>query len=171
MSYDESLTVVVNVEAILNPRPLTYFDFDDMEEPLTSSHLVCGKRVLSIPSIKPKRSIEEAENSHQAVNRRDKYFSTSIQNFWSRWRKDYRLALREKNNLTVKRKSIAPIVTGDVVIVESGGMIPRSLWKIGRVEKLRKSRDEEVRGAVARVGREDGSRCCENLLRSCILWR
>ena len=130
-----------------------------MVEPLTPSHLVCGKRVLSFPTIKPKRSIEEAENSHQALNRRDRYLSTIIQNFWSRWRKDNLLALREKHNLTVKRKSIAPIAIGDMVIVESEGMSPRSFWKLGRVEKLRESRDGEVRGAVVRVGREDGSRC------------
>ena len=69
--------------------------------------------------------------------------------------------LREKHNLTVKRKSIAPIAIGDMVIVESEGMIPRSFWKLGRVEKLRESRDGEVRRAVVRVGREDGSRCYE----------
>ena len=48
-----------------------------------------------------------------------------------------------------------------MVIVESEEMIPRSLWKLGRVEKLRKSRHGEVRGAVVRVGREDGSRYYE----------
>ena len=34
LSYDELLTVVVDVEAILNSRPLTYLDLDDIVEPL-----------------------------------------------------------------------------------------------------------------------------------------
>ena len=161
LSYDELLTLVVDVEGILNTCPLTYFDIDDMAEPLTPSHLICGKRVLSFPTIKSKRSIQEVENPHQTLNRRARYLSRIIQNFWSRWRKDYLLALREKHNLSVKKKSIAPIAIGDMVIVEGEGMIPQSLWKLERVEKLHKSRDGEVRGAVVKVGKEDGSRCYE----------
>ena len=75
----------------------------------------------------PKRSIEEAENPHEALKRRARYLSTIIHKFWSRWRNDYLLASREKHDLTVKGKSIAPIAIGDMVIVEGEGMIPRSL--------------------------------------------
>jgi hypothetical protein len=52
LSYDELLTVVVDVEAILNSRPLTYLDNDDMAEPLTASNLISGKRVLFLPNVK-----------------------------------------------------------------------------------------------------------------------
>jgi hypothetical protein len=52
LSYDELLTVVVDVEAILNSRPLTYLDNDDMAEPLTVSNLISGKRVLFLPNVK-----------------------------------------------------------------------------------------------------------------------
>ena len=78
LSYDELSTVVLDVEAILNSQPLTCLDLDDIVEPLTPSHLISGKRVSSFPI---DRSIEEAENPHQAFNRRDKYLSTNIQNF------------------------------------------------------------------------------------------
>lgn len=161
LSYDESLTVVVDIEAILNSRPLTYLDSDDVVEPLTPSHLICGKRVLSFPSVKPKRLIEDTKVPHQTLNTRARYLASIVQTFWSRWRKDYLLALRESHNVTVKRKSIPPIAIGDMVIVEGEEMIPRSLWKLGRVEKLRKSKDGEVRGAVVKVGKEDGLRCYE----------
>ena len=52
LSYDELLTVVVDVEAILNSRPLTYLDNDDIAEPLTASNLISGKRVLFLPNVK-----------------------------------------------------------------------------------------------------------------------
>ena len=46
---DELLTLVVKTEPILNSRPLSYISSDDLEEPLTPSHLLIGYRVLSLP--------------------------------------------------------------------------------------------------------------------------
>ena len=42
LSFDELTTILVEVEAVLNSRPLTYLYSDDVEEPLTPSHLVIG---------------------------------------------------------------------------------------------------------------------------------
>ena len=49
LNYDELLTVVMEVEMIINSRPLSYFTPDDLEEPLTPAHLLMGKRTMSIP--------------------------------------------------------------------------------------------------------------------------
>ena len=48
-SYDELLTAVTEVEMILNSRPLSYISTEDIEEPLTPSHLLIGRRVLNLP--------------------------------------------------------------------------------------------------------------------------
>ena len=48
-TLDELMTMVVEVEAIINSRPLTPISADDLEEPLTPSHLLCGYRLLSLP--------------------------------------------------------------------------------------------------------------------------
>ena len=48
-SFNELLTAVTEVEAIVNSRPLSYVTSDDIEEPLTPSHLLVGRRVLSLP--------------------------------------------------------------------------------------------------------------------------
>lgn len=47
-SYDEMHTAIVEIEAIVNSRPLTYLNPDDTEELLTPSHLLMGRRVLSL---------------------------------------------------------------------------------------------------------------------------
>ena len=47
-SYDELNTALVEVEAILNSCPLTYVTLEDFEEP-TTSHLLIGRRILSLP--------------------------------------------------------------------------------------------------------------------------
>ena len=49
LTYDELLTSLSEVEMTLNSRPLTYVSSEDLEEPLTPSHLMCGFRVLSLP--------------------------------------------------------------------------------------------------------------------------
>ena len=48
-SYDELLTAITEVEMIVNSRPISYMSTDDLEEPLTPSHLLIGRRVLSLP--------------------------------------------------------------------------------------------------------------------------
>ena len=49
LTYDELITSVTEVEMILNSRPLSYVSSEDIEEPLTPSHLLVGYRVLSLP--------------------------------------------------------------------------------------------------------------------------
>ena len=51
LNYDQLVTLVVKVESVLNSKPLTYLSMDDLEEPVTPSHLICGYRVLSLPNI------------------------------------------------------------------------------------------------------------------------
>ena len=51
LTYDELLTAITEVEMILNSRPLSYVSAENIEEPLTASHLKIGRRVLSLPNI------------------------------------------------------------------------------------------------------------------------
>ncbi len=50
LSLDELQTAVIEVESIIYSRPLSYLSMDDLEEPLTPSHLLIGRRVLSFPN-------------------------------------------------------------------------------------------------------------------------
>ena len=49
LMYDELLTALTEVEMVVNSRPLSYMSTEDAEEPLTPSHLLTGRRVLSLP--------------------------------------------------------------------------------------------------------------------------
>lgn len=49
LSFDEMHTAVLKVESILNSRPLTYTTSEDIEKPLTPSHLLVGRRLVSLP--------------------------------------------------------------------------------------------------------------------------
>ena len=48
-SLDELLTAVVEIEAVINSRPLLYISSTDYEEPLTPFNLVFGRRLLNFP--------------------------------------------------------------------------------------------------------------------------
>ena len=43
--YDELVTVLVEVEATLNSRPISYLSSEDIGEPLTPSHLLMGRQL------------------------------------------------------------------------------------------------------------------------------
>ena len=43
LDYEELLTVVTEVESILNSRPISYVYTEETEEPICPSHLVTGK--------------------------------------------------------------------------------------------------------------------------------
>ena len=55
VSLDQLLTVVVEIESMLNHRPLTYVSSDLLDpQPLTPSHLLYGRRMLPIPLLTKK---------------------------------------------------------------------------------------------------------------------
>ena len=65
--YEELLTVIIEVEMILNCRPLSYVSSKDYEEPLMPSHLLCGHRIMSLPD----NGSSEAEDSDTDVQPQD----------------------------------------------------------------------------------------------------
>ena len=45
-------TIATEIEAMLNDRPLTYVSSDLSDpEPLTPSHLLCGRRIRQVPHV------------------------------------------------------------------------------------------------------------------------
>ncbi|CAF1104794.1 unnamed protein product [Didymodactylos carnosus] len=71
-----------------------------------------------------------------------------IEQFWTVWRNDYLLNLRERTQRFLRQphcRSIEIPKVGDVVHVRNDG--PRGSWQLARVIKIIKSSDEQVRSA------------------------
>ena len=98
LTYDELSTAVMEVECELNSRPLTYVSSDDTEEPLTPSHRLTGRRVLSIPD--EVATAEEDETDVELLTRKQRFFSTLLGQFWNRWKRKYTMDLREHHEST-----------------------------------------------------------------------
>ena len=79
LTYEELLTAVVEIECVLNSRPLTYVSTEDIEEPLTPSHLLTGRRLLSIPD----ESVvaEEESTDVKILTRRQRYVVSLLSHF------------------------------------------------------------------------------------------
>ena len=73
---DEITTLIVEIENVLNCRPLTYIYTDEVQEALTQSHLIYGRRLLSLPSLGQNLDIKEDINS-ELLQRRKNYLLCS----------------------------------------------------------------------------------------------
>ena len=98
LTYEELLTVVIEAEMILNSRPLSYVSTEDLEEPLTPSHLLCGRRLLSLPDDNTSDSPDfDPEITQGELNKRMHHLSNVMNHFWRRWRNEYLLELRNSH--------------------------------------------------------------------------
>ena len=149
-------TIVVEIEAHLNNRPLTYVSSDlDEPEPLTPSHLLYGRIIDTVPhSLAAEDEVidenyqEVGSKLHNTLSKKAKAQALIIQHFWIRWKREYLTSLREThtvNNGTNKER----IKVGDIVIVHDD--VPRLKWQLAVVKELQRGHDNAVRSAVIRT--------------------
>ena len=71
-------------------------------EPLTPSHLLYGRRILSVPyPLDDTEEIEDPTYTSGDVRKQADRQGQLIRHFWSRWKKEYLTSLREFNKLKV----------------------------------------------------------------------
>ena len=155
LSYDELVTVVTEAEMILNCRPISYVSSEDLEEPLTPSHLIVGRRLGALPEIDSPADAD-FRISPDDLSRRARHLDMILTHFWKRWRAEYLLELRNAHNQLKKTAGSRVVSVGDLVLVHDETH-PRSYCKMGKVERLLMSKDEQSRGAEVRVQRTESS--------------
>lgn len=141
LSYEELVTVLTQIECILNSRPLTVLSSDPSEPTaLTPSHFLNTTPLLSLPS-------PEVENI--SLVHRYTLLDKLVQSFWKRWRLEYLhgLQIREKWNT-----STVPIALGTVVVIITDNVPPLS-WPLGIVHALHPSKDGTIRVASVRTAK------------------
>ena len=158
VTYEEFLTILTEVEGVINSRPLTYCN-EELGEILTPSHLMIGRRILDRPSpIDDVTRNTDGKTEIGDVTRRAKHLQNVLNHFRGRFRREYLTELREHHRCKRSKKR-EKINVGDIVTIFED-KIPRQRWNLGRVEKLLSSADGEIRSAVVRVsksGRKSGT--------------
>ena len=150
LTYEELLTVIIEIVCVLNSRLLTYVNSEDMDEPLTPSHLVTGRRLLSLPE--EVLVHEEKHNEVVLLTRRQRYLILLLGHFLTRWSREYVVELHERHQVKGHTSSAPVIREGDIVTVMEEGKTNRGTWKLGRVVKLLPGADGEVRAATVKLG-------------------
>ena len=118
-------TLVVEVEAVLNDRPLTYTpsECNDMD-PLTPAHLLYGRRITSLTYefVEDDEVDDPTFGDESSVRRLAKRQALTLQHFKSRWRHEYLTSLQKYHKKTTGYGTTKQRVTvGDVVLVQDDG--------------------------------------------------
>ena len=155
LTLEEIMTILCDIEGVLNSRPITYIETDGIGHALTPSHLVCGKRLSTLPTCSAEDELIEYPEDQSTFTRRMIYLSTLMKNYWKSWLNDYIVNLREFHNCKAKKAGHPMIEESDVVIIKEDN-VHRGNWRLARVDKLLKGTDGEIRGAEIVVADKNG---------------
>ena len=139
---DETLvTLLCEVEAILNDRPITT-NPDAVEEPLalTPNMLLTFRRRPTIPP-----GTFDARDLYARRWWRQAQHLSNV--FWARWTREYLLTLQLRQKWT---HAVPDLKINDIVLVRDE-QAPRGDWPLGLVTRLHHSSDGVARSAEVRV--------------------
>ena len=155
--------MVTEVETVLNSRPLTYL-YPDIEcnPPLTLAHFLCGYRLTTLLSlIQDKEDVDPLFippaaqapwSGKQELSRRIKHYESLMEIFWTQWKREYLLNLREFHHIPLKGPLAGKdcsVKIGDVVLIYEN--LSRSPWRLALVAKLIEGRDGWCRAAQVKL--------------------
>ena len=142
LSWNELSEVLLDVEIVLNNRPLSYTE-DDIQLPTLTPNTLLFIKSNILPEL------HSYHLKEKDLRKRAKFLQRSKDAIWRRWSSEYLRALRERHRLKY-RNSKNPLSVGDVMILKSEER-NRNYWPLAIIEKLIVGRDGVVRAAKVRT--------------------
>ncbi|XP_055714374.1 uncharacterized protein LOC129808613 [Phlebotomus papatasi] len=141
LTYEELNTVVVQIEAVLNSRPLvTIHDNPGDLQCLTPGDFLIGKAPTQLPV--------EQNDFEQVDHLRRWQLCTKLRNdFLTRWKKEYIHTLQQRQRWNKESPNLSP---GDVVLLKAE-TTSNIEWPMGLIEKVFPGEDGKVRVALVKV--------------------
>ncbi|XP_062557315.1 uncharacterized protein LOC134222188 [Armigeres subalbatus] len=140
-SMDQLLTVVAQIESVLNSRPLVPLsDSPDDLTALTPGHFLIGEPLVSI---------SEPDLLHLSPNRltRLQDMQRSVQDLWRCWSRDYVSQLHQRSKW---RRPSADVRKGQLVLLKLDNY-PSLQWPLGRIVETIAGSDGRVRVVVVKT--------------------
>lgn len=141
LTYEEMYTLLVQIEGILNSRPLTPLSSDPSDlSALTPFHFLIGRTLTVLPH-------PQVSDCDPARLPRHKRVELLRQHFWRRFNVEYISQLHQR---TRWQRSTGALTEGSLVIVKDEAL-PAAQWPLGRITKLYPGADGVSRVADIKV--------------------
>lgn len=136
LTFEEFSTLLCNIEAYLNSRPLAPLtDSLDDYEPLTPGHFLIGAPITAHPEPSILNLKENRLSRWQVVRQ-------LTERFWKLWQTDYLNTLQQRVKWRTKHKS--QICPGQLILIRNS-LLPPCKWELGRITKCHPGQDNVVR--------------------------
>lgn len=137
LTSEEFNTVLIQIEACLNSRPLCPISNDpDDFEALTPGHFLIGQALVTMP---------HPNIRHLAMNRlsRFQYLQRLTQDYWNNWSHEYLCRLQQRPKWKQPYENLR---VGQLVIIKEDD-VPHSQWIMGRILRTFPGKDDLVKCA------------------------
>ena len=142
VSEEELSTVLVEVESVLNSRPITYCSGDVRDpEPLTPRHFLLGYPEAVLP---PGSFDDETLLS----KKRWRHTQVLADHFWQRWRREYLPTLIRREKWAQAPDNLRE---GDIIMMVDD-QAPRSYWPLATITRVIPGEDGYVRSVELKTG-------------------
>nr|XP_049702858.1 uncharacterized protein LOC126055941 [Helicoverpa armigera] len=140
LTYEELQTVLIQIECIMNSRPLSVLSSDPHPEVITPAHFLMSTPLQYLPA---------ADLSGQRLNlsQRKQLLDSMVQSFWKKWHLEYLHTLQVRQKWATAAK---PVEVGTVVLVGQDNSPPLS-WPLGVITEVYKGADNVIRVAMVRT--------------------
>lgn len=143
LTFEKFYTLLVQIEAVLNSRPLSPLSNDPSDcTPLTPYHFLIGRPITTVPDPDFIQVPENRLSHFQQIQRLQ-------QHFWSRWSLEYVSELQQR---TKWRSSHDKLKLGDLVVIKEDNL-PPCKWLLGRIDTLQPGKDGISRVATIKTKR------------------
>ena len=140
LTYEELSTLLAEIEACLNSRPLVPLpNDDDGIDALTPGHFLIGRPLTALPEVTPTISI--------SLLRRWQLCKSLLRHFWKRWSSEYVSQLGRFNKWRQPTRNIQP---GDLVVIREDSPIATK-WPLARIVEVYPGKDKLVRVALVKT--------------------
>lgn len=141
LTFEQLYTLLVQVEAVLNSRPMSPLSSDPSDfTALTPSHFLIGRPLTSTPDQNlttiPQNRLSHFEQVQQLQ-----------QHFWTRWSREFISELQQRTKWSTEQGSLK---IQDLVIIKEDNQPPLK-WVLGRIVDLYPGKDKVARVAAVRT--------------------
>ena len=145
LTFEELQTVLCQIEACLNSRPLIQVNPTDCDviDVLTPAHFLVGQSLVTLP--------DHPNDIDRPINLVCQWQSCQniVHHFWKRWSKEYVSSLMKYIKDTNRSRNIN---IGDIVVLRDDVLFPIS-WPLARVIKVHLGKDNLVRVATVKTAK------------------